>query len=98
MSYNSISTLIKKIHGNPLDKRNKALITFRPYLTICNVALGRSQRPTGRLPAKPNFKEVWRRQNLYYYTLARQSIADCLHSQDYLTQVKGFEIHGQIQG
>jgi len=68
------------------------------YLTIYNVTLGQSQRPTCRLSAKQNFKEVWPRQNWYQHTPAHQSTADCVHSQDYLTPIKGFEFQGKLQG
>jgi hypothetical protein len=79
-----ISTLtIHKIPGNPLGNTEHKL----HYLTICNVALGRSQRPTGQLSAKRNFKDVWPSEQ----TPARQPTADCLHYQDYLIPIRGLE-------
>jgi len=60
MPQNSISTLItnaKECQALQWLTGNQTQITLRFNWPICKVALGRSQRPTGRLPAKPNFIE-----------------------------------------
>jgi len=93
-------TMLKVIqqYFNNNTKKNRAIhwVTETKhklhYLTVCNASLGRSQRPTDRLSAKPNFKEVWSRQNWGHHTPARQSTADCLHFQDYLNSDKGVRV------
>jgi hypothetical protein len=51
----------KKRPGNPLGNRNKAQITLLgPFVTRPS---GGANGQPGRLSAKPNFKEVWLRQN-----------------------------------
>jgi hypothetical protein len=65
------------------------------YLTICNVTLGRSQQPT---ISQTKFQRGLAESILRSAHTGSPLTADCLHSQDYLTVIKGFKFQGQLQG